>query len=181
MANWAYVENGQIVEKYDILPDNWRNISNFFVLQDDVEYLKTLNWFPITKPAYSYDSTKQQLANPRYKIENDIVTEEYDIIDIPKPLPMTLVDVEKMLIEQTQSRLDNFAQSRGYDNILSACSYSNDPNIKFQTEGTHCVQMRSQTWIVLYQIISDIKNEVRSMPNKFSDIENELPSLTWPE
>lgn len=181
MANWAYIENGQVVEKYDILPDCWKNISNFYVLSSNIDYLATLNWVPVIHPEYTYDPTIQQLSNVRYTVENMIVTEEWDVIDIPKSPEPTLFDIEVMLINETKNRLDLFAQTRGYDNILSACSYATDTDLKFQTEGQYCIQMRSQTWTTLNKIISDIKSDIRSMPLVFSSIENELPLLTWPE
>jgi hypothetical protein len=80
----------------------------------------------------------------------------------------------------TQNRLDSFAQTRDYDNVLSACTYATSPVTKFQIEGQYCVDMRSETWNVLYQILSDVQNNVRPMPESYSDIEPELPALTWP-
>lgn len=180
MANWAYVENGEIKEKYDILPDNWKNISNFHALKNDVEYLKKLNWLPIKHIQYNYDPTIQKLDNVRYKIEDADITEEWDIVDIPNILP-TVDEIEKMLVEETQHRLDEFARTKKYDNILSACSYSTDTNDKFRTEGSYCVKIRSETWSKLHQIISDIRSNTRSMPLRFIDIEKELPLLEWPE
>lgn len=181
MANWAYVENGEVIEKYDILPDNWKNISNFFALKNDVEYLKNFNWFPITRPQYEYDPTIQQLDNARYKFVGTEVIEEFDIVPIPKdPLP-TIAEIEKMLIANTKERLDRFAQSKGYDDITSACSYAMDNNIRFKNEGSYCVKIRSETWTKLFQIMDDIRSEKRVMPNSFTEVEFELPLLIWPE
>ena len=39
MANFAYTENGEIVGVYDQLPENWKNISNFYTLSTEDSYL----------------------------------------------------------------------------------------------------------------------------------------------
>ena len=33
MATYAHIENSTITGVYDLLPDNWRNISNFHALK----------------------------------------------------------------------------------------------------------------------------------------------------
>ena len=42
MANWAYVENNTVIEVFDNLPKNWRNISNLDAAEGDLEFLKSL-------------------------------------------------------------------------------------------------------------------------------------------
>ena len=142
MANWAYIENNEIKEYHEILPENWKNMSNFHVLKDNLDHLKTLNWLPIVKVIYSYDPVKQKLDNKRYVVDGSIVKEVYDIIDIPEITKPKIDDVIKMLSNCVQSRLDNFAQTRNYDNILSACTYINDikESIEYDYfEGECCV------------------------------------------
>jgi hypothetical protein len=181
MANWAYVENGEVKESYDILPDSWKNISNFYAAKDDLEYLASLNWFPIIHPEYEYDRGTQRLDNRRFTVVDNQVTEEWDIVEIPKLPAPTIDDIEKMLITTAQQRLDEFAQVKGYNDILAACSYAVDTNLKFQTEGMYCVQKRSQTWEALFEIIEEIKIGNRVVPQQYIDIEHLLPSLVWPE
>lgn len=84
------------------------------------------------------------------------------------------------IIAQTQQRLDLFSQTKGYDNILSCCTYATDPIQKFAQEGQYCVQARSATWAQLFQIFEDIDNELRPFPQSYQDIESELPQLQWP-
>lgn len=82
--------------------------------------------------------------------------------------------------QSVQQRLDNFAKTRNYDGILSACTYATSPTLKFQTEGQYCVEARDNTWATLYQIMREVEVGTRPMPAGYADIENELPSLTWP-
>lgn len=181
MANWAYVENGQVKEAYDILPDCWRNVSNFSALQSDVNFLRTLNWVPIRHETQEIDPTRQQRVNCRYQVDGLDVLEQWDVVDLPLPEPPSREAIERMLISETQGKLDRFAQSRGYDSILAACSYGVDPDPTYQSEGQYCVAARSATWIALYQIINEIREGHRAQPQNYSDVEQFLPALNWPD
>lgn len=84
------------------------------------------------------------------------------------------------IINGTQGWLDNFAQTRGYDNILSLTTYATSTDPKFQVEGQYGVQLRDQTWVKIYEILGDVESGVRPMPKSFSEITGELPVQTWP-
>lgn len=81
---------------------------------------------------------------------------------------------------QTQQRLDLFAQTRGYDGILSACTYVTSAVSKFQVEGQYCVESRDATWAKLYEIMAEVEAGTRPMPSGYADIEGDLPALVWP-
>lgn len=81
---------------------------------------------------------------------------------------------------RTQQRLDSFAQTRGYDGILSACTYVSSTAQKFQVEGQYCVESRDATWAKLYEIMAEVEAGTRPMPNSYADIEGDLPALVWP-
>lgn len=100
---------------------------------------------------------------------------------------ITLVELNDVInqlksevIVSTQNRLDSFAQSRGYDGILSLCTYATSSVVKFQAEGAYGVQARDDTWATLNQILYDAENQLRPIPMDYSEIEPELPILTWP-
>lgn len=85
------------------------------------------------------------------------------------------------ITSMTQKRLDSFARTRNYDSILSACTYAASLIPKFKSEGQYCVQVRDATWNKLYEIFGQVKSGERKTPTSFSDIEQELPVLVWPE
>lgn len=89
--------------------------------------------------------------------------------------------LQASITEATQQRLDDFAKTKGYDGILSACTYANSPTTIFATEGQYCVNQRDATWAKLYQILTEVQLGLRQMPTGYADIEAELPPLTWPE
>ena len=85
MAKIAYVEDSIVVGVYDQLPTNWKNISNFFTLEGEVEYLKTLGWLPIIKRETTYDPATQCKGAFNYTVEGDQVIESNYIVDKPSP------------------------------------------------------------------------------------------------
>lgn len=88
--------------------------------------------------------------------------------------------IKENIISSTQDRLDVFARTRNYDNILSACTYATSSITKFKLEGQYCVDIRDQTWATLYQILEDVQDGIRTMPTDYQEVEPLLPVLVWP-
>jgi hypothetical protein len=88
--------------------------------------------------------------------------------------------IKQEITDATQQRLDDFAKTRNYDSILSACTYAADPNPKFASEGQYCVDARGATWATLYEIMAEVEAGTRPMPSGYADVEGELPVLAWP-
>ncbi len=99
----------------------------------------------------------------------------------PDPVPPTALQVEAMIIAQTQNRLDTFARQRGYDSMLSACTYATSSIPRFKADGQYCVDARDRTWATLYQLLQGVQAGTTPMPSGFADIEPMLPALTWPD
>lgn len=87
--------------------------------------------------------------------------------------------VKEEIKKQIQNRLDTFAQSRDYDNILEAASFATSGISEFQKEGQCAVELRDLTWTKFYEIMSDVESGKREMPVSYSKIESELPVLNW--
>lgn len=90
-----------------------------------------------------------------------------------------VLDLYNVTVRLTQERLDGFAKGRGYDGILSACTYATSTVERFQIEGQKCVELRDATWSKLYDIVDEIQAQTRPMPESFNEIASELPALLW--
>ena len=90
-----------------------------------------------------------------------------------------VLDIKKEVVEATQRRLDDFAKTKNYDNIVSACTYATSTDPIFSAEGQRAVDLRTATWRKLYEILAEVDSGARPTPTKFSDIESELPTLSW--
>ncbi len=88
--------------------------------------------------------------------------------------------LQQSIVAATQARLDDFARTRNYDGILSACTYATSSVPKFRTEGQYCVDARDNTWATLYQLLAEVEAGTRPVPSGYAEIEPLLPELTWP-
>ena len=130
------------------------------------------------------------LAEPAYAAEQGWVKLpagagigwHYDgqVFSPPPPVVRDPEEIRAEIVAATQQRLDTFAQSRGYDGILSACTYATSPTPRFAAEGQYCVEARDATWARLYEMLGEVLAGTRPMPSGFADVEPELPALSWP-
>lgn len=96
------------------------------------------------------------------------------------PAP-TVEQLSVLLVGQLQDALDAFAQTRNYDNMLSACTYASSTVAKFKSEGQACVNLRDATWAAAYALLEDVRAGRRPVPNGLADIQADLPALEWPQ
>lgn len=95
------------------------------------------------------------------------------------PVPTT-DEIISSMTKQIQRRLDEFAKTRNYDGILSACTYATSTVPKFQAEGQYCVNARDATWAAAYTILAEVQNGQRPVPASIADFVDNLPALDWP-
>jgi len=88
--------------------------------------------------------------------------------------------LQDVIIRETQKRLDDFAKTRNYDGILSACTYATSSTPKFASEGQYAVNARDNTWATLYNFMTEVQTGTAQMPTSFTDVEPLLPELVWP-
>lgn len=88
-------------------------------------------------------------------------------------------DLIQQYIFMLQNWLDNFVKTRGYNNLLSACTYCNSSNQKFKVEGEYALKIRDEIWDKCYKILDQVNNGQKQI-NNFEDILKELPVLKWP-
>jgi hypothetical protein len=98
----------------------------------------------------------------------------------PPPIVRDPAEIQAEIEAAVQKRLDDFAATRYYNGILSACTYATSAVPRFKTEGQYCVQARDATWAKCYQMLAEVQAGTRPMPSGYADIEGELPVLAWP-
>jgi hypothetical protein len=93
------------------------------------------------------------------------------------PSPADLIAAN---IAAIQARLDSEARSRGYDNILSACTYAMQPSgAPFQAEGAAFLAWRSDVWAQAYATLADVQAGQVAMPTP-ADAVAAMPALLLP-
>lgn len=102
--------------------------------------------------------------------------------ELAAALPADPVGIEEsinVLRTVVQMHLDATVKERGYDDILTACSYATDKNVIFRKEGTACLNWRSEVRTALNAVVEAIKEKPRSVPTA-EELIAELPTLLWP-
>lgn len=107
----------------------------------------------------------------------------FQICEMPQPTPEEIeAQLQKQMTDAVQYALDAFAKTRGYDGIMSACSYSNSTDAQFKLEADYCIQLRDTTWRMGYAILAEVKADNRPVPT-VEELIAELPvgSAKWPD
>lgn len=132
-------------------------------------------------PIPPYDSNVDTVAETPPALVNGSWVRVWAITPLtPAELQTRQEMLRAQIVNNTQARLDNFAKTKGYDNIVSACSYATSAHPKYGVEGRYCVEAREQTWDAMFAIDTEILNGARPVPTGFADIEPLLPVLVWP-
>lgn len=126
-----------------------------------------------------------------FAVPNDVDGREPTLSDVEwmddRPMPtqaevdgamaMLFMDAVTVAVQQ---RLDEFAQTRAYDGILSAATYATSSVAKFAAEGQYAVNARDAHWAKCYEIEAAVKAGSRPMPASVDEVLAEMPPLAWP-
>jgi hypothetical protein len=107
---WAYVESNTVVEERSSLPKNWRNYSNFFALESDVEFLKGIGWYRLVDETVPVSNDFLEYHDaPVYDIQHDqgVVYMHRPLVQYQNP-----VSADQRLADARKSFLDNLRQER---------------------------------------------------------------------
>jgi len=103
MVKWGYVDSSnQVTEVYEALPENWRNISNFYTYIDTPEILPTLGWYPVVDVTQPLDPLTEIYGNTEYIFEQNQQCILQNVLILPSPNPVT---PEQWFEEQRQAFL----------------------------------------------------------------------------
>lgn len=96
----------------------------------------------------------------------------------PEPTEPTAEQIEGALVAAVQDRLDAAAKGRGYDGIVSACSYAGAPNA-FQAESVAFLTWRAACWSHCYTVLAEVQAGAMPPPSA-ADLIAGLPALSLP-
>lgn len=162
MANYVYIENSEILEYYDSLPTNWRNVSNFYTLESDPEYMAELGWYKVIKAVIpTFDSYKQKMSNPTYIFDGTTVTEIIVIEELYESEEAYRSDMKIQIVEHIRQRRDN---------LFRDCDWTQLSDIQ---------SVQTQEWITAWKTY---RQALRDLPEVYlnNNIYN-INDIIWPE
>lgn len=133
-------------------------------------------------PLGDFSGYKTVYAEPtedevQYSNDGSVKPEE-PAVEPVVPKEPTADEIKQMLIDGVQNWMDEVAASRGYDGILSVCTYIDTGVERFDTEGEQARKWRSQVWAYCYAYLDEVLAGTRTIPT-LEELIEELPKLDW--
>jgi hypothetical protein len=143
----------------------------------------------------SYTILSAKYANPEHTCAilvteeaGAVIASEADTPDLWAQMNEDLASIEPFdvakalfdtVVSLVQKRLDDFARTRGYDGVLSACTYATSTVPKFQAEGQYAVNARDAHWAACYAVLADVQagGELPTV----EEVMGAMPALEWPQ
>lgn len=95
--------------------------------------------------------------------------------------PPSLESIIKSYESAVQAHLNAVAIDAGYDSIVSAVTYAEEPAVpKFQAEGQAFRAWRSLCWAYCYEALEEVQDGERPQPS-VEELISELPAIEIPE
>lgn len=158
------------------LTDTQGFAGDFILLTEEDKFPKHWTEVPLPSPIYT------PIFNGSRDAETGEWTGVWEDIGLPSAEDIQAQNIEYAQANLTagvQKYLDTLARSRGYDSILSLCTYATSTNPKFQGEGQAGVVLRDGCWEVGHQLVSDVVNGIREIPT-LQQVLDMLPAPVWP-
>ena len=176
----AIVNNSVIAEMGDIRA-MFPNVS-FPITGPDSAFLsensamEVIQWTPFDPTTEKQETAEPYIKDGKvYTCKTVLKTTEELAEDTAKAQEVFTASI----VSQVQAKLDNFAKTRNYDGILSACTYATSTIPQFKAEGQKCVELRDATWSALYGLLADVNAGSTPAPTSFADVESVLPEFVW--
>ena len=87
-------------------------------------------------------------------------------------------DITQELLAAVQQHLDATVRTRGYDSMLSCCSYVSSTDPTFSAEALDAAAWRDAVWRYCYDAQDDYTAGTRPVPTP-DELIAELPALVW--
>ena len=128
----------------------------------------------VVKDAPSYDKLTHKIVYGQPTKKKDKWSLGWDVIELTtdesaSEMNRFISDCEMII----KAKLDEFARERGYDSILSACTYATSKVSRFKVEGQKAVNIRDQVWDAFYKAIES------GQFSTYEEIEKQLPLMAW--
>jgi len=165
---WAYVENNSVVEEYTSLPRNWRNYSNFFALESNVEFLGELGWYTLVDNTQSIvNDFVEYHGAPEYNIDH-----ESRIVQKNRPV---------LIKEDSSSEQERHAQAREF----FLASLRKERRVRLLesdwTQSADLQLIKSDEWKAAW---AEYRQALRDLPQVYSEEQYQdvisMAQVMWP-
>ena len=167
MTKWAVVENGNITEYYDVIPNCWRNVSNINLLETEIDVLNSLGWYQVNDTTPILGSN-QSFGKTTYTFDqqNKVVIKNTIILDNP---PQPTQDQQAEFTADRNSFMDALRQQRNL--MLTQSDWTQLKDIHDQKTSDW-----QQSWLTYRQALRNLPEVYETTyPN-----ETNFHNIAWP-
>jgi hypothetical protein len=136
--NYILVENGQIVGRPTQLPKNWANVSNFYLLDNQI--LKQYGWYP-----YRFEAA--QIGENQVYDGSDFIVEQNEVVEYQKVRNKTQQEIE----DETEGMWRAIRDRR--NELLLECDWT-------QLADSPLPNQKQTEWQIYRQSLRDITNQL---------------------
>lgn len=181
-SRWAYIdENNHVIEVTYLSQFTLNGVTyQQNILLSPESELKTLGLYKVVINFPTISSFQYVVSNPDIAAGN-IDHSEKTINVIFAVNSHTWPHIKEIINSEVARKLDEFAKTRGYDNIISCASYANSTNLSYKQEAEYCIQLRDQVWAIINDWINKVDNYEIEMPKSMEQIYKKLPEFNWPQ
>lgn len=116
-----------------------------------------------------------------------LATEDSNNIDLLEAKDVLASEVDQALVKRIvtlingyiQTKLDAFANERGYDNVVTLISYETSGVKEYKADAKKGKEMRDQVWSATTAYVNDILADAKPIPKSITEIDEALPSIAW--
>ena len=134
-------------------------------------------------PTVAYSVTPKSLQ----QLLNEITPANIMFDPMVTVTPTAIADVDPALVarvatlatDMAEDKLNAFAATRGYQSASRAVGYVTSKDAGFAADGQRVSDLRDQMWRAFYAYMANVQSGATPVPMKVSEIEAQLPELTW--
>lgn len=164
---WINKTTNEIFTTHEEIRNSFQSVSLPEILTNEI--IEHFNIYEVTIEPYTEEFNQITQRLELGEVDLETLTVKYIVVEKYANESEKEAAIIQYFVEETQNRLDLFAKKKGYDGILSACTYATSKIEKFQLEGQKCVDMRDNTWSALYSVLEDVKANRIPTPKKYDN------------
>jgi len=179
---WINPKTKQVFKLHSAIRAACPNPTLPVIITDEV--LVEAGFHPVLQADPHFNPITQEATELTPELVDGVWCQKWVVTD----LPAEAVEANKKAVLDTarstlrdfvQSVMDQTAATRGYDNILSACTYATSTVEKFRSEGQACVDWRDKMWSECYRLLDEVLAGTRPVPTT-GELLKLLPEIEWP-
>jgi hypothetical protein len=117
------------------------------------------------RPGAAFSLRDDEQGNTNVEWQDEVQVQPTDEEIEAEYATQTAKEAMAAVVTAIQTTLDNGAKAKGYDNIISACTYSmQPPGVMFQAEGQAFVNWRTNVWATAYATLAQVQAGTVPMP-----------------